>query len=363
MSRVKFIDEFNKSPIAKHRLTVLELADYCKNDTFIANKFGISARTIRRWRKAYRDSARRVNGNEIRLDPNVLIPLSRRPHHTRSSKINVEIIEEIRRIRYSHGCLGKRKIKPALDKFCEANGYKCISEATIGNIIRRKQMRRPYTKKYHYPTRAKRHMKFKQRVRYSPKINYNAYLEIDTIVRYESNGKIYIFNAVDVRNKWMYSRAYFNKSTRCSQDFLERLEENYPIEGGIVAIQTDNGSEFEKCFDDYLKKKSIEHNYIPPHTPRVNGYVERANRSLKEEFLYEYEYLIDSKGVSAFNDELDKYLNWYNKERPHESLENASPLEFLYKEGVKVTDDKAKYETTPCHQLPYVDSTTVNYRR
>lgn len=325
VSYLRVMDRFNAEPIAKQRLKILEFSDKYGVNT-AAEAYMITARTIYNWKKKYKDSGRLYKGIIV-YDPNSLIPKSRRPHHTRSSIIRPEVISQIRDIRYSHGCLGKRMIKPLLDKYCLENGFPCISEPTIGNIIKKKGMLPKNTRKYHNPSRAKRKTRFKQRVRYSPKINYNGYLEIDTIIRYLPDDKIYIFNAIDVRNKMMYSRAYTRKSTACAKDFLDRVFEFYPYE--IVAIQTDNGTEFERFFDDYLKQKQVEHNYIPTRTPRVNGFIERANRTLKQEFLYEHEYLIDSKGLKTFNEKLEEYLQWYNNERPHTSLKGLTPITLL----------------------------------
>lgn len=320
------MDRFNGEPVAKQRLKILEFANKYGNNV-AADAYSITTRTIFNWKRVYRESASYIGNGVYRYDPNSLTPKSRRPHNTRSSKIRPEVIAEIRRIRYSHGCLGKHLIKPLLDKYCIENGYPTISESTIGNIIRRKEMLPVNTRFFHSPSRAKRYKRFKSRVRYSPKINFDGYLEIDTIVRYITNYKVYIFNALDVRSRWMYSRAYWSKSSVCAKDFLDKLLEKYQFD--IVAIQTDNGTEFEKFFDDYLKSKQIKHNYTPPRTPRVNGYVERANRTLKEEFLYDNEWLMESQGLGVFNEKLEEYLDWYNNERPSTVLGGISPQKYL----------------------------------
>ena len=42
-----------------------------------------------------------------------------------------------------------------------------------------------------------------------------------------------------------------------------------------------------KRFDKYLKERVIKHNFIYPRCPRINGYVETANRNLQDEFINE----------------------------------------------------------------------------
>lgn len=326
VAQLRIMDRFNREPVAKQRLKILEFANK-HGDAIAADAYSITRRTIRNWRHRYEDSATYIGNGVYRYDPNSLIPMSRRPHTTRSSKISPEIVAEIRRIRYSHGCLGKKLIKPILDKYCIENGYQTISEPTIGNIIKRKEMLPVNTRFYHSPSRAKRYKRVKNRVRHSPKIDYNGYIEIDTIVRYIGVNKTYIYNALDVRNKWMYSRGYCRKTSFAAKDFLNRVINKYPYD--IVTIQTDNGTEFERYFDDYLESKSIPHKYTTPRNPRVNGFIERANRTLKQEFIYEHEYLVDAKGLDVFNDRLDEYLEWYNNERPHTVLGGMPPMEWV----------------------------------
>lgn len=43
-------------------------------------------------------------------------------------------------------------------------------------------------------------------------------------------------------------------------------------------IQTDSGSEFQEQFYWHILDKGINHVYIKPRTPRLNGKVERSHR-------------------------------------------------------------------------------------
>jgi hypothetical protein len=46
----------------------------------------------------------------------------------------------------------------------------------------------------------------------------------------------------------------------------------------IERVQTDNGSEFQSAFHLHLLDQGVEHRYIRPATPRLNGKVERSHR-------------------------------------------------------------------------------------
>jgi transposase InsO family protein len=96
----------------------------------------------------------------------------------------------------------------------------------------------------------------------------------------------------------------------------------------VYSIQTDNGSEFGVQFHWHILDKGIEHRYIKPRTPRLNGKVERSHRIDEEEF---YRML---KGVvidnsELFNERLQEWENFYNFQRPHGSLSSRTPFERL----------------------------------
>ena len=65
--------------------------------------------------------------------------------------------------------------------------------------------------------------------------------------------------------------------------------------------------------------RNLKHNFIYPRCPRINGFIERANRTLQEEFIDLHLNLL-SEDIDEFNRKLMDYLVWYNTERPHESL-------------------------------------------
>ncbi len=81
----------------------------------------------------------------------------------------------------------------------------------------------------------------------------------------------------------------------------------YPIKNDIYTIQTDNGLEFLGDFDLYLKRKNIKHLFIYPRCPKINAYIERANRTLQEEFINGHEqYALE--GIEELNSRLIDYF-------------------------------------------------------
>lgn len=316
---------FSNSKEAQFRLKVIEFSN--KYGVKAAtDAFNVSRATIYRWKKLLKDSNGKLSS---------LIPKSRRPKRLRRMMVSPEIILFIREIREDVR-IGKEKIKPLLDEYCNKRNIKTVSVSTIGKIIRRYDLRFPLPSlSYHNPANkwAKRKTsrgKYRKKVKHSPKYNKPGYIEIDTIEKFINGIKRYIYNAVDINTRFDFSYAFKSKNSRNTVKFFKKLEKIYPNRNGIIAVQTDNGSEYLGEFDKYLKNKKIKHLFIYPRCPRINGYIERANRTLQEEFL-DYHLILLSEDVEQFNSKLIDYLIWYNTKRAHKGLNNLTPIDFLLK--------------------------------
>lgn len=317
---IRSISSFSKSEVADFRLRIVEFhKTYGTLATVSA--FQVSKPTVYRWRKMLKD-------NQGRLES--LIPTSTSPKHKRRMMTDHRIITFIKGIREKRGRLGKEKIKPLLDEYCEKLRIKSLSESTIGKVIKRNNLYVKSRRIYHNPNGAyrKKNISYKTRVKHSPKPTGFGYIEVDTIVKFVEGIKLYVFNAVDVNLKFQFSYGYTRLNSRNSLDFFRRLELVYPLRNTIHSVQTDNGLEFLGEFDRYLIEKNIKHLFIYPRCPKINAFIERANRTLTEEFLDGHEsYVLE--GINVFNEALIEYLVWYNTKRIHKSLGNVSPIDYL----------------------------------
>ena len=327
---------FSNNEKAQFRLKVIEFSKKYDIQATV-DAFDVSRATIYRWKKMLKQSEGKLNS---------LILKSRRPKRLRKMIVGHEIVSFIRSIREEHPRIGKEKIKPLLDEYCSRRNIKTVSVSTIGKIIKRYNLRFPLSSlSYHNPESkwAKRKIirgKYREKVRHSPKHNKPGYIEIDTIVKFIYGMKLYIYNAVDINSRFQFSHAFESANSKNTVKFMKKLETVYPGENGITTVQTDNGSEYLGKFDQYLKTKNIKHLFIYPRCPRINGYVERSNRTLQEEFINNHLNLlaIDIKG---FNSKLMDYLIWYNTKRVHKGLNNLSPIDFL----LKYYPESQMYET------------------
>ena len=91
-------------------------------------------------------------------------------------------------------------------------------------------------------------------------------------------------------------------------------------------IQTDNGSEFiSKEMDHWAYENKITMDYSRPGKPTDNPFVESFNGSLRDECLNAHWFL-------SLEDAIEKIEAWrieYNHYRPHSSLNDLTPVEFI----------------------------------
>ena len=106
-----------------------------------------------------------------------------------------------------------------------------------------------------------------------------------------------------------------------AQIAIEKLRKDSAAE---PVIQSDNGSGFIAMeFGIVLRENNLTHKRIRPHTPTDNAFVERANRTVREE--------LESSIVTSFPEaekSIDHIVNWYNNERRHSSLNYLRPVDY-----------------------------------
>ena len=116
------------------------------------------------------------------------------------------------------------------------------------------------------------------------------------------------FTARDVVSRCDVLQVGTQATSSSAARFLEAVVARMPFP--VRAIQVDGGSEFQGVFEDACKARGILLFARPPHSPKLNGHVERAHRTHVEEFSN-------------------------NAERPHQSLGWLSPMEYLAEQRLR----------------------------
>ena len=75
---------------------------------------------------------------------------------------------------------------------------------------------------------------------------------------------------------------------------------------------------------DWAEEHAIDLEFIQPGKPMQNSYVERFNRTYRDEILNSYVFKTLSK-VRAITEE---WMDQYNEERPHDALDDLRLFEY-----------------------------------
>lgn len=284
-----------------------------QNASLTCRHFGISRTTFHTWRRRYKPK-----------DLSSLEDHSRRPRHVRQRQWPLELVLAVRELRQLYPCWGKDKLTYILRK----EGVNC-SASTVGRIIshlkrtgqlrelplrrvsvRRRPLRRPYaTRKPHD---------------YRPQ-SPGDIVQLDTLDIRRRPGTVYKqFTARDVISRWDVVEVHTRATANLAAAFLDTLTARMPFP--VKAIQVDGGSEFMAEFEEECQRRGIRLFCLPPRSPKLNGHVERANRTHVEEFWHVYTLPTD---LAQLNKKLKAWEKTYNTLRPHQALGYLTPQEYL----------------------------------
>ena len=109
---------------------------------------------------------------------------------------------------------------------------------------------------------------------------------------------------------------------------IRKLDEIIELRGMPTTIVSDNGTEMtSSAVLKWYQKTKVDWHYIAPGKPTQNAFIESFNRSFRDECLNEtlFSSLADARS------EITKWKEDYNQNRPHSSLGNLTPNEFVDK--------------------------------
>ena len=304
----KWASRSDISAEAKKRLAWFDYHRKSKNVAKTCRHFGISRKTFYAWRKRYQ--------------PHRLASLESNdstPHQKRRREITPEQESRIVALRTAHIRYGKEK----LAMIYASTYHEAMTPWKVQKVIEKHKI-------YYQPlkvartTRKRLRATRRKRITELKRKQASGFLIcLDTIVIHWSGLKRYIFTAIDSVSKVAFARMYTTKSSYNGADFLLRL--NLLLDGKILNVGHDNGSEFQKYFATGCAKLGINQYFSRPRTPKDNAVNERFNRTLKDEFLGLGNFRSDP---NIFNHRLTEWLVEYNFKRPHQTLGYVPPINF-----------------------------------
>lgn len=301
---------------AKWRLQVLDwYRAHGRNARLTCRHFGISPDTFYRWKRRYVPMA--LASLESR---------SHRPRRLRQPTWSAELALAVRQLRTENPRWGKAKLTPLL----HAQGW-AVSISMVGRILThlkasgqlreaprpgvtvlRRSVVRPYAvrKPKGYPITQPGDL-----------------VQVDTMdVRPLPGVILKQFTSRDMVSRWDVLAVGTQATAAAATRFLDALQARSPYP--IRAIQVDGGSEFMAGFEAACQQRGIRLFVLPPRSPKLNGCVERANRTHAEEFWECYDGDLDVASAQAA---LMAWEHRYNTVRPHQALGYLTPQQFLQK--------------------------------
>jgi transposase InsO family protein len=141
-------------------------------------------------------------------------------------------------------------------------------------------------------------------------------------------GKVYMQAVVDTYGSFAFGYLHTTKQPEHAALVLHNdvlpfyQEQGLPVE----AVLTDNGREYcgteRHPFEIYLALNEIEHRRTRVRRPQTNGFVERFNRTVLDEFFRTAFRTKLYESIEALQADLDEWMRYYNHERTHQGYRN-----------------------------------------
>ena len=283
--------------VPEQRKLIKQLVKEVGNKSSVARALNVTRRTAYKWlkRKRYNDRKRK----------------------TKKEKITVEIEYSILSLRRMFGW-GSRRIKQVIK--C-APGYLLkemsflvqgvsLSRSAINGVLKKHGLngykRKPKESNFLHAKKA------------------NEIWQLDPKGAYTIQGKKYWFViCIDDYSRFMIMAKWYDHAPSCAdiqKDLLSHIKKHKPEK-----ILTDNNP-FKKSWDAWCSEQGVESVHAHPYYPQDKGKVERAIRTISEEFIY-----LIKKFPHWLKKTIEEYRSWYNEQRFHYGIENTPAKLFACK--------------------------------
>lgn len=141
-------------------------------------------------------------------------------------------------------------------------------------------------------------------------------------------GKVYLHTVVDSYGSYAFAVLGTSKQPEWAVSVLYNDALPFYREHALPvgAVLTDNGKEFcgteTHPYELFLALAEIEHRRTRVRRPKTNGFVERFHRTVLDEFFRVQLRTTFYERLEALQEDLDTWLEYYNRERPHQGYRN-----------------------------------------
>ncbi len=294
---------------ARIRLGWFRAAEELGSVTKACQQYGVPRRTYYYWHKRWLASGKQLTS---------LYDLPKTPK-THARDVDTETVSLVIQLRLTLG-YGEDALAFVLGRDYGVT----LSHHGVGNILKRAGLL----------------VKRKRRIRVGRSLSDRQYFpgEVGQMDVKHWKRAAYQYDIADCATRIKYKRLYPGVNPAYTVDFLEHAVRFFAPAFDFKGIQTDNGLEFTydhlpqtrpttlSAPERWLRDHHITHLRIPPHSPHLNGRVERPHGVDKDR----YRKLTTN---SHTKQELQEFLTEdcldYNFYRPHSMLRMRTPVEYL----------------------------------
>lgn len=281
-----------------------------KNAEGTCRHFGISKSVFYRW-------FNRFNKHDLScLEFNTK---NRRPKHVRQMTTPNSIIKQIHTIRLSDLEKSKYEIHEELKR----QGIKVAHNVIQKVINRNPELHNVISQRL--ATRRKQQISRIKAAKELREKELGSLVQVDTKHLYVLGKRFYLFAAVDCKSRYGFVWAYRNISSTSAADFLNKVISAFPFK--IQAVNTDNGSEYLLHLHQACENLGVTHYFSYPHTPQMNGRVERFISTVTHEFFDWQDDLLPE--LNKVNLRCQVFNQKYIYQRFHKSLGYQTPNEYV----------------------------------
>ena len=148
---------------------------------------------------------------------------------------------------------------------------------------------------------------------------------VSDVTQFRFNEKTYYICAIIdlfARSVIAYRIGIRNSTQLTKSTFKEAYETRQPE--GRLLFHTDRGANYRsKAFCSYLSSLGVQQSFSRSHNPFDNSVMESFFSSFKREELYRTKY----RSEYEFRTAIEKYIEFYNKRRPHRKNKYKSPYQ------------------------------------
>ena len=285
---------------------VLEVLNDGASVTDVARRYGVARQTVHEWLRKY--AARGLGGLADRSSRPLSCP------HQMPAELEARIVE----MRRAHPGWGPRTILFWLERdgVDPLPGRTSIERCLIRHGLVTPQARKRKRSDYKRWERS-RSMELWQ-------------MDIVGGVRLVDGSDAKIVSGIDDHSRYVVCACVVARAT--ARPVCDALETAMAVHGVPSAILTDNGKVFTARFgpgpgpvrfDRICRENGIDHLLTAPRSPTTTGKIERWHKTLRREFL-------DGKVFASIDEaqaQLDRWVQHYNHERPHQSIGRMPPIE------------------------------------